>query len=57
MSFWLKNKIDPWIDHVNREYSTQSWIMEGLLERAGFSIESTEEAPLLAVSYLCRKTA
>lgn len=48
---------EPWVGHVNREYSTQAWIMEGLLERAGFHIESRAEAPLLAVSYLCRKTA
>ncbi len=47
---------EPWVGHVNREFSTQAWIMEGLLERAGFNIESTEEGPLLAVSYLCRKT-
>ncbi|MFO7976495.1 MAG: class I SAM-dependent methyltransferase [Candidatus Hydrogenedentota bacterium] len=48
---------DPWVGHVNREYSTQAWIMEGLLERAGFRIESRDEAPLLTVSYLCRKMA
>ena len=46
---------EPWVGHVNREFSTQDWIMEGLLERAGFGIESAEEGPLLAVSYLCRK--
>ncbi len=46
---------DPWVGHVNREFSTQSWIMEGLLERAGFRIESVAPGPLLAISYLCRK--
>lgn len=48
---------DPWVGHVNREYSTQAWIMEGLLERAGFAIESAKDGPLLTVSYLCRKKA
>ena len=46
----------PWVGHVNREFSTQSWIMEGLLERAGFRIESAGPGPLLTLSYLCRKT-
>lgn len=31
-------------DHVRREYSTFTWIMEGLLARAGFRIDHAETA-------------
>jgi putative AdoMet-dependent methyltransferase len=56
-SFPLENheeRLQSWIDgmppdtsplavgHVQGEYSTQAWVMEGILERAGFSVESVE---------------
>jgi ubiquinone/menaquinone biosynthesis C-methylase UbiE len=41
--------------HIRDEYSTFSWILEGLLRRAGFSIvEQNYLAPTYA-EYLCRK--
>ena len=30
-------------DHVRKEYSTMDWIMQGMIERAGFEIEKAEE--------------
>jgi putative AdoMet-dependent methyltransferase len=44
------------VGHITREFSTLDWIMEGLLERAGFQIHSinAEKAPL--VRYLSRAT-
>jgi len=41
--------------HIRDEYSTFSWILEGLLQRTGFSIvEQNYLAPTYA-EYLCRK--
>jgi putative AdoMet-dependent methyltransferase len=33
--FWSRDEFES---HVNREYSTMAWIMEGILERAGMTI-------------------
>ncbi|OGV50579.1 MAG: hypothetical protein A2X49_12290 [Lentisphaerae bacterium GWF2_52_8] len=41
--------------HLRDEYSTFSWVMEGLLARAGFEIESCEYEKGLLAKYLCRK--
>ena len=41
--------------HVAKEYSTLDWIMEGLLERAGFEILSTQKVREALISYHCRK--
>ncbi len=41
--------------HVAREYSTLDWIMEGLLERAGFQVLAVERAPASFIDYHCRK--
>ena len=41
--------------HVREEYSTFDWIMEGLLERAGFAIESANYGNDLMAAYLCTR--
>ncbi len=43
--------------HVREEYSTLDWIMDGLLERSGFSIRSKEMTGGVLAKYLCVKTA
>lgn len=43
--------------HIRDEYSTYDWIIEGMLERAGFSIDeqkALEDAP--GTTYLCTRT-
>ncbi len=40
--------------HIKREFSTFGWIMEGLLERAGFEILQADYTQRL-VGYFCRK--
>lgn len=40
--------------HIAREYSTQDWIMRGLLERAGFRIACEREERPSFRSFLCR---
>jgi putative AdoMet-dependent methyltransferase len=42
------------IGHISKEFSTLNWIMEGLLQRAGFQIVQirNEKAPLM--QYLCQ---
>ncbi len=63
-----EHAIDSWIDemvkqgsgwsreefetHVREEHSTYSWIMRGLLERAGFRVKETAWAPTYA-DYHC----
>ncbi|MBN1362538.1 MAG: methyltransferase domain-containing protein [Sedimentisphaerales bacterium] len=41
--------------HLRDEYSTCDWIMEGLLERAGFAIDSTDYRDGFLAAYLCTK--
>lgn len=48
---------DEFARHIADELSTQDWIMTGLLERAGFSIESTEVQQEFLYFYQCRKPA
>lgn len=43
--------------HVREEYSTFGWIMEGLLEKAGFKIEKNDYTHDLLTTYLCTKTS
>jgi putative AdoMet-dependent methyltransferase len=43
--------------HVAKEYSTLDWIMEGLLQRAGFEVLSSETAPASFIIYHCRRAA
>lgn len=41
--------------HIREEYSTWDWIMEGLLEKAGFSKQIRDYRDGFLVSYLCTK--
>ena len=41
--------------HIRDEFSTYDWIMEGLLERAGFSIDSVEVKADSLRGYICSK--
>ena len=42
-------------DHVKNEYSTMDWIMEGMIERAGFEIMRIEKEHKFFALYLCKK--
>jgi putative AdoMet-dependent methyltransferase len=41
--------------HAAQEFSTYDWIMEGLLERAGFKVLSTTKGEESFLIYHCRK--
>ncbi len=41
--------------HLREEYSTYDWIMEGLLERAGFRIDEAEYGQGLQTTYVCTR--
>ncbi|HPQ43943.1 MAG TPA: class I SAM-dependent methyltransferase [Syntrophales bacterium] len=41
--------------HIRDEYSTFHWIVEGMLERAGFSIEKAKSPNDFLTEYACRK--
>ena len=41
--------------HVREENSTFAWILEGMLERAGFTIEESDRSDPAYGVYLCRK--
>jgi putative AdoMet-dependent methyltransferase len=41
--------------HVREEYSTCGWIMEGLLERAGFRIDDVDYEDEFLAAYLCTR--
>ena len=41
--------------HVREEYSTFSWILEGMLQRAGFKIVEAEPVSSVWAVYLCQK--
>ena len=43
--------------HIRDEYSTYSWIMDGMLERAGFSVEKRTHDHNINMMYRCRKNA
>lgn len=47
---------DELISHIKNEYSTFDWIMEGLIERAGLTIESVGAEGFLT-RYTCQKPA
>jgi putative AdoMet-dependent methyltransferase len=65
----LRKPISEWIDvlksnvgeefareaetHLRDEFSTYDWIMEGLLERAGFHLERADYRPGFNAAYLC----
>jgi ubiquinone/menaquinone biosynthesis C-methylase UbiE len=39
--------------HIRQEYSTFDWIMQGILRRAGFAVESAEMEGEFLAHYLC----
>lgn len=41
--------------HIRDEYSTCDWIMEGLIDRGGFHIDSTQYADRYRATYVCTK--
>ena len=41
--------------HISKEYSTCGWIIEGLLDRAGFQIETADYRDDFMAAYLCTK--
>lgn len=41
--------------HIRDEFSTFDWILQGLIERAGFKIEESQTDNKLAYEYICRK--
>ncbi len=41
--------------HIRDEYSTFDWVLQGLIERAGFSIEQMNTDDVLESEYVCRK--
>ena len=41
--------------HLREEFSTYDWIMEGLLERAGFHIDEAEYGQGLQTTYVCTR--
>ncbi len=43
------------VDHVKKEYSTMDWIMQGMIERAGFEITSARNSHGFFGLYLCTK--
>ncbi|MFA5206700.1 MAG: class I SAM-dependent methyltransferase [Lentisphaeria bacterium] len=44
----------PFIRHIRQEYSTLAWILEGLLQRSGFTVEQSWRQPDFMAHYLCR---
>jgi ubiquinone/menaquinone biosynthesis C-methylase UbiE len=41
--------------HIRQEYSTLDWVMEGMIQRAGFIIEKSEFHQNFIGTFLCRK--
>ncbi len=50
-----KNMADETVTHVRDEFSTWEWIMEGMLERAGFRIDSSFEIMPHMRAFICSK--
>jgi putative AdoMet-dependent methyltransferase len=47
---------DRIISHIKNEYSTMDWIMEGMIERAGFNIDRKYYSEGFIGTYFCTKT-
>ncbi len=43
------------IEHFRDEFSTYDWVLEGMLERAGFIVNSKESCTGLIAKYFCTK--
>ena len=41
--------------HIREEYNTYDWVMEGLLEHAGFEIESAWYGDGFQATYVCTR--
>ena len=41
--------------HIRDEYSTFDWVLQGLIERAGFNVEQVNTDDILESEYVCRK--
>ena len=41
--------------HIRDEHSTYDWVMEGLLERAGFIIKSAQYGDMFGATYICER--
>jgi ubiquinone/menaquinone biosynthesis C-methylase UbiE len=53
-----KDTVDNITTHIREEYTTNDWIMEGLIRKAGFKIDIAEYENLSSFAiYLCTKTA
>jgi putative AdoMet-dependent methyltransferase len=56
---WLKvqmqNAGPEALTHIKREYSTMDWILQGLLQRAGFTILKAEQRDHFIQVFLCQK--
>lgn len=51
----VKNGSRQIIGHIKDEHSTFSWILEGMLERAGFKLESRNCRDGFITAYLCTR--
>src|SRR2546423_565872 len=50
---WTRDELET---HIRTEFSTFNWLLEPMLERAGFAIEDVIHAPSQVFSkYVCRK--
>jgi ubiquinone/menaquinone biosynthesis C-methylase UbiE len=49
-----KKFAEEFVHHINLEYSSFSWVIEGMLERAGLRIIRKSQTPTFA-NYFCRK--
>ena len=47
--------VEKFSNHVRNEYSTFDWVMEEMLYRAGFDIESADYGENFMAVYVCRK--
>lgn len=51
------NELDEQIQsHIRNEYSTFDWIIEGMLKKSGFNIDSANSSDGFITNYLCTKT-
>lgn len=47
--------VEDIVGHIKNEYSTFSWVMEGMIKRAGFRIEGREYKDGFRAAYICTK--
>ena len=52
---YSKDFIDEVKIHIKDEYSTFDWVLQGLIERAGFQIEQMNTDNVFESEYICRK--